>query len=150
MQSSGIDIVYLLRETLEKWSNFKIQISIYSNEEDLVRCSPIPPLITDQILEKKVSLIPNRTILPNILNYTVMTYLKNLDETNSLNYLREFYLRYPHYLSQMSHPLMLLCCPQQVWTVSSSPEPLCENLGMGENSIQQPKIYSFPHQKNAP
>ena len=50
---------------------------------------PISLLITDHILEKKVSLMAFRQILPNILSavvsYTIMTYLKKLNGTKSLN-----------------------------------------------------------------
>ena len=46
--------------------------------------SPVSPMITDHILEKKTSLIAFRQILPKILSvaftfsYTIMTTLKNL------------------------------------------------------------------------
>ena len=53
--------------------------------------SLVPLLIPDHILGKKVSLIDFRQILPEILpvmcifSYTIMTYLKNLEGTKSLN-----------------------------------------------------------------
>ena len=42
------------------------------------------------------------------------------------------------------------CCIHEVWTAPTSPEPLWETLGMGENPIQQPKIYSFPPSEISP
>ena len=51
----------------------------------------VPLLITDHILGKKVSLIAFRQILPDILpaacifSYAIMTYLKDLDGSKSLN-----------------------------------------------------------------
>ena len=53
--------------------------------------SLVPLLIPDHISGKKVSLIDFRQILPEILpvmcifSYTIMTYLKNLEGTKSLN-----------------------------------------------------------------
>ena len=52
---------------------------------------PVSPLITDHILEREISLIAFRQILPNILlaicifSSTIMSYLKKLIETVSLN-----------------------------------------------------------------
>ena len=42
------------------------------------------------------------------------------------------------------------CCIHQVWTIPPSPEPLWETLGMGKNSTQQPKLYSFLLSEKSP
>ena len=45
---------------------------------------------------------------------------------------------------------MLLCLPHQVWTLTPSPEPFWETLGVGENPTKQPKIYWFPPPEKFP
>ena len=80
-------------------------------------------------IEKGVFLIGFRKFLPNILpaayifSYTIMSYLKKLVGTKSVNTkqcsvalsLRIISHVFPS-LPKLSPPLMLLCCPQQAWT----------------------------------
>ena len=44
---------------------------------------------------------------------------------------------------------MLLCLPHQVWTLTPSPEPFWETLGMGRIPPNSQKFTDFPHQKNS-
>ena len=100
---------------------------------------------------KKVSLMTFRDITYHKhfhCIYTIMTYLKKLIRTKSLNTkscLAGLSSRIIHtvspFLPKNPLPMMLLCCPQQVWTVSPSSESFWQTLGMGENPTQQTKIY---------
>ena len=89
--------------------------------------SPVSPMITDHILEKKTSLIAFRQILPKILSvaftfsYTIMTNLKNLIETKSFN------------TKQCPAGLPLNIIPHYF------PKHSWESLGMRENPSQQQK-----------
>ena len=91
------------------------------------------PLITAHT-EKKVSLVAFRQffskILPQacIFSNTIMTYLKNLVGTKSLNT-----KQFPAALS-----------PRIIPHYPLSPKHLWKTLGMGKNPTQQPKIYLFP------
>ena len=99
---------------------------------------PVPPLITDYILEKKVSLIAFTEILPKILpavctfSYTIKTYFKRLVGNKSFNTkqcLAELSLRIiPHYY----------------------PKYLQETMEKVGNHTQEPKIYSFPPPEISP
>ena len=130
--------------------NFPLPLDIASTKK---LSFPIILLITDYILEEKVSLIVFRKMLPKILpaifSCTIMTYLKKVNRTSLLiqnsvhqDFLPELYpgISLP---TKMSPPLMLLCSTHLVQTVLPSPKPLWETFGMVEN-IKQPKIYSFP------
>ena len=44
---------------------------------------------------------------------------------------------------------MLLCLPHQVWTLTQSPEPFWETLGMGRIPPNSQKFTDFPNQKNS-
>ena len=94
--------------------------------------SPCPSLDHRPHIEKKVSLIVFRQILPKILlvvcifSYTIMMYLKKLVETKSLS---------TKQCPAGSSPRIIPHYP---------PKHLWETLGMGEYPTQQPKIYSFP------
>ena len=117
----------------------------------------IPLLITDHLLGKGVSLIALREILLKLLfgacifSYTIMTYLKKLDGTKTLNAKQcplgsspRIIPQVSPFLPKMSPPLMLFCCTHEVWTVTPFLcETLWETLGMGENPTQQSNIYSF-------
>ena len=96
------------------------------------------PLIIDHILEKKVSLIAFRQILskvlpePCIFSYTIMTYLKKLVGTKSVNKKQcpaglspRIICHYPH---------------KHLW----------KSLAMKKNPTQQLKIYSFPPPEKFP
>ena len=88
--------------------------------------------------KKKVSLIDFKQILPKILpaayifSYTIMTNLKKLIGTKSLNTKQS-----PAGLS----PRIIPHYP---------PKPVWETLGMGENPSQQPKIYPSSSPENPP
>ena len=90
-------------------------------------------------------------------SYTIMTYLKKLNGTKSLNkkqctpglspriipgYL-PFYQNAPFFD-------MLLCCTHQVWNVSPSPKPSWKTIRIGRNPTQKPNIYSFPPPEKSP
>ena len=91
---------------------------------------PVPPLITHYILGKKVALIAFRLVLPKILleacifSYTIMTYLKKLVGTKSLN------------TSQRPTGLSLFNIYWKLWR-------------WGKNPTQQSKIYLFPPAKKS-
>ena len=120
-------------------------------------------LNTDHILAKKVSLIVFRQFLPNILpvacifSYTIMTYLKKLDGTKTLNtkqcpaglspriipHITSFLLKWP----------LLWCC--FVGTTLCGLSPLRLNLygkhwGWGEILHKNYKFTHFPHHKKLP
>ena len=71
-----------------KISNFPLLLNIIFNQK--WSSHPVLFLITDHILERKVSLTNLRQTLPNILSvgcifsYAIMTYLKNLMELSPL------------------------------------------------------------------
>ena len=96
------------------------------------------PLITDHILEKKVTLIAFRQILSKllpeacILSNTMMTYLKKLVGTKS------------HNTKQCSARLSPRILPHY------PPKHLWETPWMRKISTQQPKIYSFPPTEKSP
>ena len=90
--------------------------------------APIPLLIIDYILRRKASVIAFRLISPKsfsvacILSYTITTYLKKLDGTNSFNTNQCPARSSPRiipqvslFLSKMLPLLMLLCCIHQMW-----------------------------------
>ena len=100
---------------------------------------PISLLIIDYILWKKASVIAFRLILPKffsaacILSYTIMTYLKNLDGTNSINTKQcptrlspRIIPQVSLFLPKMLPLLMLLCCTYHMWR---SP-PFLEEVSM--------------------
>ena len=99
---------------------------------------PFCPLITDYILEKRVSLIAFRNILSKfffeacIFSNTIVTYLIKLVGTKSLN-TKE--------------------CPAGL-SLGIIPHYLCkhlwESLGMGKNPTQQAKVYSFRPPEKSP
>ena len=69
---------------------------------------------------------PN-TILQVFLGTKSLKY-----KTAEQDYLPNLYPLYPLSDKKIPLPLMLLCCPHQVWTVPPPPESLWETLGMGE------------------
>ena len=114
--------------------NFPLLLDITPHQ----KTDPPSPVITDQILEKKVFLIDFSQSLSNflpeacILSNTIMTYLKKLIGTISLN------------TTQFPAELSLRIIPRY------PPKYLWETLGIGENPTQRPKIYSFPPTEKFP
>ena len=124
--------------------------------------SPVLLLNTDHILRKKVSLIVFRQFLPNILpvacifSYTIMTYLKKLDGTKTLNRkqcpagLSPRII--PHITSFLPKWPLLWCC--FVGTTLCGLSPLRLNLCgkhwiWGEILHNNHKFTHFPHQKSS-
>ena len=104
------------------------------------------------ILQKKVPRIVFRQVLTNALPAACIQ-LHNSDLFGkSQSKLKSLNTKYclaglsPRIILQVSPFLPKVSknwCTHQVWTVSPSPEPLLEILGMGKNPLKQPKMYSF-------
>ena len=114
-------------------------ISPHSKIEFLLPCPEHRPHI-----EKKVSLIAFRQILPKILSvacifsYTNMTYLKKLDETKSLNTKQcvaglssRITTQVSPFLPKVPPPLIVPFCTNHVWTVPPFPWTFMGNSGVG-------------------
>ena len=109
-------------------------------------------------IDKKVSLMAFRQILPNTLTaastfrYKIMFWLNKLVGTKSLNTKQcpaGLCLRIippcPPSNQKCFSPLMLLCSPHQVWTVLSSLELLWKTLGMeGESQSRAKNFFILP------
>ena len=125
--------------------------------------SPVPVLIKDHIFGKKVSLIAFRKILPKtfpvpcMFSYTIMTYLKNLDGTKSLNTKQcsagsslKIILMYLHFYQNVPFFDVVLLHPSGV-DFPLFPYTFRENLGSGVKSYPTFKKFThFPHQKDPP
>ena len=99
---------------------------------------PVVFLVTYLILgERKVSLMALRQVLPKVLSaacffsYTIMTYLKKLDGTMSLDIIQclagifsSVIPKVSPFLEKIFPPLMSLYWTQAVWTVPLSPEAI--------------------------
>ena len=137
---------------------FELSPSVgYHTNQDLESPRPSPDHIPH--IRKKISLIAFRQILPNILptacifSYTIMTCLKKLSGTKSFNTKQCHAGLFPRimpqvsfFLPKISSPLMLLCCINQVWTLSPSPEG--ETMGWERILLNSQKFNHFCHQKN--
>ena len=89
------------------------------------------------------------------ITYTIITYLKKLDGTKSLNTKQcpvglspTIIPQVSPFLPKVSPPLMLLCCTHWVWTGPPSPEPSWETLGKGKTLPNIQKCSYCPHQEN--
>ena len=104
------------------------------------------------ILGKKVSLIAFTQVLTKLLpaafshlqNYVLFEKARlKLSLFNTKKCPAGFYPRIIQQVSPSLPKMSKYCSTHQVWIVPPSLESLCETLGMGENPIQQPNIYSF-------
>ena len=94
----------------------------------------VPPMITDHILDKKVSVITFRQILPKVL---LVAYIFS----NTITMI---------WRSSLEINPLIQSSIQQDYLPELSPEPLWESLRWGRILASSQKFTHFPQQKNSP